>query len=89
MEVYVDDMLVKSTESGNHAHDLREAFEMLKQYGMKLNPSQMCIRGIIWEVSRLYGPEQRELRPIPRRSRRSWECSLRRQRSSASSSQGD
>ena len=30
MEVYVDNMLVKSTESRNHAHDLHEAFEMLK-----------------------------------------------------------
>ena len=30
MEVYVEDMLVKSIESGNHAHDLHEAFKMLK-----------------------------------------------------------
>ena len=30
MEVYIDDMLVKSKESGNHAHDLHEAFETLK-----------------------------------------------------------
>jgi hypothetical protein len=30
MEVYMDDMLVKSTESVNHAHDLHEVFEMLK-----------------------------------------------------------
>ena len=30
MEVYVDDMFVKSMESGNHAHDLHEAFETLK-----------------------------------------------------------
>ena len=42
MEVYVDDMLVKSTESGNHARDLHEAFETLKQYGMKLNPANFA-----------------------------------------------
>jgi hypothetical protein len=24
----------------NHAHDLHEVFEMLKQYGMKLNPAK-------------------------------------------------
>jgi hypothetical protein len=30
MEVYVDDMLIKSTESIDHVHDLREAFEKLK-----------------------------------------------------------
>jgi hypothetical protein len=40
MEVYVDDMLVKSTESVSHAHDLHEAFETLKQYKMKLNPAK-------------------------------------------------
>ena len=45
MEVYVDDMLVKSTESGNHAYDLQEAFETLKQYGMKLNPAK-CAFGV-------------------------------------------
>jgi hypothetical protein len=38
MEVYMDDMLVKSMESVSNAHDLYEAFETLKQYGMKLNP---------------------------------------------------
>jgi hypothetical protein len=30
MEDYVDDMLVKSTESVNHVHDLYEAFKTLK-----------------------------------------------------------
>ena len=44
MEVYVDNMLVKSTESVNHAHDLHEAFETLKQYGMKLNPVKCAFR---------------------------------------------
>jgi hypothetical protein len=45
MEVYVDDMLVKSTESINHVHDLRKAFETLKRYGMKLNPAK-CAFGV-------------------------------------------
>ena len=45
MEVFVDDMLVKSTESGNHAHDLQEDFETLKQYRMKLNPVK-CTFGV-------------------------------------------
>jgi ribonuclease HI len=45
MEVYVDDMLVKSTESVSHVHDLHEAFETLKQYGMKLNPAK-CAFGV-------------------------------------------
>ena len=38
MEVYVDDMLVKSKEKLAHLDDLREMFATLKQYQMKLNP---------------------------------------------------
>jgi hypothetical protein len=45
MEVYVDDMLVKSTELVDHVHDLHEAFETLKQYRMKLNPVK-CAFGV-------------------------------------------
>ena len=40
MEVYIDDMLVKSKESPNHATHLQEAFEFLRAYNMKLNPSK-------------------------------------------------
>ena len=39
MEVYNDDMLVKSKERPNHTRHLQQAFELLKAYGMKLNPS--------------------------------------------------
>jgi hypothetical protein len=45
MEVYVGDMLVKSAKSISHVHDLREAFGVLKQYGMKLNPAK-CAFGV-------------------------------------------
>jgi hypothetical protein len=45
MEVYMDDMLVKSTESVSYAYDLYEAFETLKQYKMKLNPAK-CAFGV-------------------------------------------
>ena len=44
MEVYIDDMLVKSTDSLDHTHDLHEAFMTLKQYGMKLNPAKCTFR---------------------------------------------
>ena len=44
MEVYVDDMLVKSKEEVTHLDDLRETFTTLKQYQMKLNPSK-CVFG--------------------------------------------
>ena len=45
MEVYVDDMLVKSKEELAHLDDLKEMFTSLKQYQMKLNPSK-CVFGV-------------------------------------------
>lgn len=45
MEVYVDDMLVKSKEELAHLDDLKEMFSTLKQYQMKLNPSK-CVFGV-------------------------------------------
>ena len=44
MEVYVDDMLVKSKEEQAHLDDLRETFTTLKQYQMKLNPGKCVFR---------------------------------------------
>ena len=40
MEVYVDDMLIKSKEEITHLDDLEEMFTTLRQYQMKLNPSK-------------------------------------------------
>ena len=37
MEVYIDDMLVKSTTAELHTAHLAEAFQILKKYNMKLN----------------------------------------------------
>ena len=45
MEVYIDDMLVKSKESSDDAGHLQEAFELLRAYDMKLNPSK-CAFGV-------------------------------------------
>ena len=40
MEVYIDDMLLNSKEQLDHAGHLQEAFELLRAYVMKLNPSK-------------------------------------------------
>ena len=40
IEVYIDDMLVKSKGHSDHVEHLQEAFELLKAYCMKLNPSK-------------------------------------------------
>ena len=45
MEVYVDDMLVKSREELTHLDDLKGMFTTLKQYQMKLNPAK-CVFGV-------------------------------------------
>ncbi|XP_064979723.1 uncharacterized protein LOC135622021 [Musa acuminata AAA Group] len=45
MEVYVDDMIVKSQEAGTHLADLAEAFATLRKYGMRLNPTK-CAFGV-------------------------------------------
>ena len=45
MEVYTDDMLVKSKQRPNHVTHLQEAFELLRAYDMKLNPSK-CAFGV-------------------------------------------
>ena len=44
MEVYIDDMLVKSKERPDHTGHLQKAFELLRAYGMKLNPSNCAFR---------------------------------------------
>ena len=45
MEVYIDDMLVKSTTTELHITHLAEAFQILKKYNMKLNPAK-CAFGV-------------------------------------------
>jgi len=39
VEVYVNDMLVKSLDEEMHLDDLQETFDMLRRYNMKLNLS--------------------------------------------------
>ena len=45
MEVYIDDMLVKSTTTELHIAHLSEAFQILREYNMKLNPAK-CAFGV-------------------------------------------
>ena len=45
MEVYIDDMLVKSKKAVDHVKHLGEMFDILRRYRMKLNP-QKCVFGI-------------------------------------------
>ena len=45
VQVYVDDMLVKSLREDDHLGDLQETFDTLQTYNMKLNPSK-CAFGV-------------------------------------------
>ncbi|KAL0416883.1 UNVERIFIED_CONTAM: Enzymatic polyprotein [Sesamum latifolium] len=45
VEVYVDDMLVKSKKVGSHVQDLEETFAVLRKYRLKLNPKK-CALGV-------------------------------------------
>jgi len=40
MEVYIDDMLVKSLQAEDHLTHLQETFDILRKYNMKLNPEK-------------------------------------------------
>ena len=45
VQVYLDNMLVKSVRKNDHLRDLQETFNTLRSYNMKLNPSK-CVFGV-------------------------------------------
>ena len=45
MEVCIDDMLVKSLLAEQHLDHLRQSFDVLQKYSMKLNPTK-CSFGV-------------------------------------------
>ena len=44
IQVYVDDMLVKSIREDDYLDDLKETFNTLRSYNMKLNPNKCAFR---------------------------------------------
>ena len=45
VQIYVDDILVKSRREDDHLKDLKETFDTLRSYNMKLNPGK-CTFGV-------------------------------------------
>ncbi|XP_070017580.1 uncharacterized protein [Nicotiana sylvestris] len=45
IEVYVDDVIVKSRNQDDHVRDMRKFFERLRKYDLKLNPAK-CAFGV-------------------------------------------
>ena len=40
IEVYIDDMVIKSKEANQHWRDIDECFQVLRYYKMRLNPAK-------------------------------------------------
>jgi hypothetical protein len=45
LEVYIDDVVVKSDGNNSHLADLRLTFERMRKYGLKMNPLK-CAFGV-------------------------------------------
>ena len=68
VQVYVDDMLVKSVRENDHLNDLQETFDMLRSYDMKLNPSK-CVFGVTAEKFLDFMVSQRGIEVNPEKVR--------------------
>jgi hypothetical protein len=45
LEIYIDDVVVKSDSMNNHLADLRLAIKWIHRYGLKMNPLK-CVFGV-------------------------------------------
>jgi hypothetical protein len=52
VEIYIDDIVVKSTSTGGHLGDLRQVFERTRRFRLKMNPKK-CAFGV--SVSQFLG----------------------------------
>ncbi|CAL2276297.1 unnamed protein product [Prunus armeniaca] len=48
LEVYIDDVVIKSLEEGDHVSNLRRAFLRMRQHKLKINPKK-CEQTFKWE----------------------------------------
>ena len=64
MEVYIDEILVKSLIAEHHLDHLHQAFEVLKRYNMKLNPTK-CSFGVSSGKFLGYRVTQRDIEANP------------------------
>ena len=64
VQVYVDDMLVKSIWEDDHLDDFKETFDTLRSYNIKLNPNK-CAFGVITRKFLGFLVSQRGIRVNP------------------------
>ena len=67
MEVYKDDILVKSKEEFAYLDDLEETFTTLRQYQMKLNPSKYAF-GVVFGKFLGFMVSQKGIEANPKKS---------------------
>ena len=48
VEVYVDDMIVKSRDRADHLAALQKFFERIRQFRLRLNPKKCTFGGNCW-----------------------------------------
>jgi hypothetical protein len=77
VEVYIDDIIIKSTKADNLLDDLRETFTNLDQYSIKLNPKKCSFGAPIGQLLATSSLRE-ESKAIQRRSRPSSTCSRQR-----------
>ncbi|CAL9011340.1 unnamed protein product [Prunus brigantina] len=53
LEVYIDDVVIKSPEEGNHISNLKRAFLRMRQHKLKMNPKK-CVFGV--QAGNFLGP---------------------------------
>ena len=61
MEVYIDDMLIKSPHTNQYLDHLCQAFKVLRKYNMKLNPTK-CSFGVAFGKFLDYMVTQRRIK---------------------------
>ncbi|GAA0166524.1 hypothetical protein LIER_21660 [Lithospermum erythrorhizon] len=64
MEIYADDMLIKSREAEHHEANLRKSFENLRRNKLRLNPDR-CVFGVTSEKFVGYMISQRRIEVNP------------------------
>ena len=58
IEIYIDDMVVKSKVVSEHLGDFRIIFEILRSYKLRLNASKVFIWRGVRQILGLYGHSQ-------------------------------
>ena len=59
VEVYVDDMLVKSKRNAKHLDDQRETFDTLQKIQDEAQSSEICLQSMVRKIPRFHGVPKR------------------------------